>query len=370
MQRIGFIDWIGEKISLYVFEKKGSQYTLVDTVSVSLDGDLNQSAIMPLAKTSIEHTYLSVPVRLLSIRELSLPFTDENKIKDTIPYELEGLLLGEISNYCIDHLVIDSSKGGSKVLTASMEKARLRDMIDIFSSVGLGPEAITSIDLRLLRAEVRRSEEQKELASVLLHFCTSGLKVDEEIRVGAVREELVNPSINLMKEELSYKGDVERLRKSLRITASLALILLIIFSADTFVRLVSIKKENTLLTKEINALYHDTFPVDTKIVDAVRQFKGNFNVLRERQNILAGIPLLDILLRVAELKKQNITLYEFNVDGKNIFLKGLAASFEDVDSFKNVLSSSFMDVKVMDSKESSGRKINFSIAMKNIDEHR
>ncbi|MBI4839082.1 MAG: hypothetical protein HY806_08105 [Nitrospirae bacterium] len=288
MPRIGFFDWTEDRLSLHVFEQRGSRYAHVSSASVTLSGQLTASSIISLAKGSYERIFLSVPQKLLSVRELNFPFSDKDKIKNAIPYELDGLLLGETDNYCMDHLTAGYSGGGSRVLAVSIEKTRLKEIVGMFSSVNLEPAAVTSIDIRLSMGD----------AGIIF----KNASFDENVRLKAVIDEVEKPSINLRQGELSYAGDVRRLSKSLRMTTALAL-------------------------------------------------------------ILTGAPVLDILLQVAESKK-NISIYEFNMDEKNIFLKGAAVSFEDVDSFKNTLRPSFSDVKVMDSKTSPDKKINFVITMK------
>lgn len=361
MQKIGFIDWVEREINLFIFERRGKEYVLVDTVSHTLEGtpnvqgELNSSVLTNFKRTDIEHTYLSVPATLLSIRELTVPFTDKNKIRDIIPYELEGLLISDINNYCTDYLVIESSKDGSRLLTASVEKTKLRDIIENFSSIGLEPEVITSLDLKLSKGTLSAQGEIERLFENPV--------LDRELRIKAVSEELTSPSINLRQDELSYTGDIERVGKALRTTALLLLILLMIFSASTVIRFISLKGEKTILTREIKTLYLNAFPHDTRIVDASRQFKANLSALRERKVIVSGIPLLETMLEVAQLKNQNITLYEFRIDSENVFLKGSAVSFEEIDSFKNALSSSFI-TKIIESKSSPDRKVNFTIAMR------
>lgn len=347
--KIGFIDWTEERLYLYIFEKKGNKYALLDITSVPLKGELNQNSLSPLARTDIQEIYLSVPINILSLRELSFPFSDKNKIKDTIPYELEGILLGNVTDYSIDHIVTESLEGGSKVLAICMEKTKLKEIIDTFSSVGLEPKVITSIDLRLSGG---KSEKLLE-----------GLTFKEETRAETAKEELINPLINLRQEELAYKGDIERFKKTFQLTAILVLILVLIFGIDVTLKFISLKKEYTSLTKQIHTLYRNTFPEDRKIVDPVRQFKGNFNMLMKKRSVLEGIPVLDILRNIANLKDDNITLQEFNADKKNILIKGVATSFEDVEAFKNTLLSSFKDVKVIDSNVSADKKIRFTIVM-------
>ena len=347
---IGFIDWTEGKLSLYVFKKKGSQYTHVDTLTVPVNEELNQSFLASVVKPNIEQVYLSVPINLLTLRELRFPFSDKNKIKETIPYELEGILLGSVSDYSIDCIITDISDSGSNALAACMEKTKLRHVIDLFLSVGLEPLVITSLDLRLYSKNINMLFE--------------GPTLGEGIRAEAAREELVNLSINLRQNDLAYKGDIERIKKSLRLTGVLVFLILLIIGSYAAIKLITLKKDNALITKELNAIYHSAFPADTKIADAVRQFKGNLHSLKEKKTILVGIPVLDILLDIANHKNKNITLNELNIDEENMLIKGTGLSFENTDEFKNALSSSFADVKVVDSKSSPDKKISFSIIMK------
>ncbi len=345
---ISFIDWTEGKLSQYVFEKKGSQITLSETLSVALDDELTQSSLDSLVKTDMERVYLSVPVHLLTLRELSFPFSDKNKIKDTISYELEGILLGDVSNYSIDYIVKESSEHGSNVLAACMEKEKIRDIVALFLSAGLEPVAITCIDLRLFGKDILFENPPLE----------------EETRTEAAREELTHISIDLRQDELAYKGAIERIKKSLRMTGVLIVLLLLILGADMIVKLISLKKENGTVTQEINTLYRNTFPGEVKIIDAVRQFKGNLNSLMEKKKILVGMPVLDILLNISKHKKNNITLNELKLDEQNIIIKGDALSFENVDELKNALLLSFKDVRVIDSRASPDKKITFSIIMR------
>jgi hypothetical protein len=84
----GFIDWTEGKVSLYIFDRKANQYVHRDTVSVPLEGELNQSFLSELVKPNIDKLYLSIPVNLLSLRELNFPFSDKAKIKETLPRRL------------------------------------------------------------------------------------------------------------------------------------------------------------------------------------------------------------------------------------------------------------------------------------------
>ena len=147
--KIGFIDWTEEELNLYVFEKSGEMLEHVDSHSVQIENDLNQLLITSLFKDNIENIYLSIPLNLLTLREKSFPFSDRNKIRDTIAFELEGMLLGNVSDYSVEHVIIESDDTGSKVMAVCLEKAKLLEIIDVFSSAGIDPKIVTSIDLWL-----------------------------------------------------------------------------------------------------------------------------------------------------------------------------------------------------------------------------
>jgi type II secretory pathway component PulL len=319
-------------------------------VSVPLEGELNQSSLTDLVKPNIDKIYLSIPLNLLSLRELNFPFNDKAKIKETLPYELEGIILGNTGDYVFDHYIIESSGDSSRVLAACIERTRLKEIIDLLASVGLDPASITSLDLRLIQ---NRIDELFEHPSF-----------DDNTRREAAEEELSHPMVNLRQDELSYTGDINRLRKSFRITGTLLLILLLALGSYITLRYVFLKKENLSLTQRTTTIYRSVFPEETRIVDAPRQFSGKLNSLKSKKNTLISIPVLDILLEIARMDNENITLNDFKADKNSILIKGTTATFEGVDAFKNMLSASFSDVRVIDSKSSPDKKIGFSITMK------
>ena len=161
--KTGFIDWTGSGLDLYIFEKKGSGYTLTEKESIPLDGEPDPSNLAPLVKAGIQNIHLSIPLDLLTLREQDFPFDDSDKISDTIAFELEGVLLGSTDDYSIDHIVIESGSFGSKVLAVCLEKNRLREIIEVFSAAGLDPKVITSLDIIISEGKIEELlEETKE----------------------------------------------------------------------------------------------------------------------------------------------------------------------------------------------------------------
>lgn len=347
--KTGFIDWTENALNFYTFEKQSGQYQLTDSSSFSLEGEIDIDTLKSLPSAGCDNICLSLPLNLLALREQTLPFSDRDKISDTIPFELEGVLLGSINDYVMDHIVIESNETGSRVLAVCIEKARIKKIIDIFSSADIEPKRITSLDARL-------SEGRSE---VLLEATIS----DPAVRAEAARQEVSDPFINLRRNDLAYMGDVVKFVGRLRLTAMLLLILMLVLAVNFTFIFMNKKKENQMLSDQIEVFYRQVFPEDKNIVDAGRQFKGNINMLIKKKSALGGVPVLDIMKDMAEQDSDSITLNEFSADGKNIIIKGTADSFEDVETLKNRIAALYKEVKVTDSGATADKKINFTIVM-------
>ena len=351
--KTGFIDWTESGLDLYIFEKKGSGYTLTGKESIPLDAEPDTSDLAPLVKAGIQNIHLSLPLDFLTLREQDFPFDGSEKIRDTIAFELEGILLGSTDDYSIDHVVIESDSGGSKVLAVCLEKKKLQEIIEMFSSAGLDPKVITSLDICISGGRTETLFE--ETIS------------DPDTRAEAAAKHIQAPSINLRQEEMSYTGDIEKFRKKIRFTAFLVLALMIILCLNTSISLMAAKNEHKVLTAEEELAYRKIIPEDNKIIDIERQLTGNIKRLDQKKAALMGLPILDILRRVAERKSSDITLNEFTADDNNIIIKGTAGSFEDVDSLKDALLTVFHKVKVMDSDAGVGSEITFTIMIQEKD---
>ena len=347
--RTGFIDWQDSKISLYVFEKKAGKLNYVKTMDISSENTLGSSSLSPIIDTGIENFFLGVPLSSLTLREQNFPFSDEKKISQTLSYELEGILLGSVSDYTIDHIVLRSSDSGCDVLAVCFEKLKLQEILSSLSSSAIEPRVVTSLDLRLSGGNSEKLFQTETF--------------NDDVRVEAALEELTNPTVNLRQDELAYQGDIEKLRKNLRLTSVLVLLILIIFAAGSIIKALSLQKERENLQNSLNAAYRQIFPEDRRVVDIDRQFTGKMNELIKKKTALGGIPLLEILREIATRNSNNVTLSEFSVDGKSIFIRGTAESFQAVESLKTGYSHTFGGVKVMNSETTSDNKINFTIVM-------
>jgi type II secretory pathway component PulL len=79
---------------------------------------------------------------LFSYRNLSLPFTDKNKIGQILPLELEDLSPIKIDSLAIDFLISKTKPNGVDILAAMIDKAVLSDCLSSLNQSGIDPETI------------------------------------------------------------------------------------------------------------------------------------------------------------------------------------------------------------------------------------
>lgn len=85
----------------------------------------------------------------VSVRNLSLPFTERRKIEQVLPLELEDQLLTPVAEQVVEYLVTDSGKESSSLLVAGLEKETLRAQLDVLARGGLSPDSLTLRNLSL-----------------------------------------------------------------------------------------------------------------------------------------------------------------------------------------------------------------------------
>lgn len=79
--------------------------------------------------------FLSLPPQELSLRVLSLPFTDRARIKEVLRFELSGRLPFEVEDAVVDGVPLE----GGGVLSVAVEKEVIRRYLDALKPFGLDP---------------------------------------------------------------------------------------------------------------------------------------------------------------------------------------------------------------------------------------
>lgn len=123
-------------------------------ISVSDQNDI-ASCINSLLKSLVKQADISgsvciasFPANRISYRNIKLPFKEQKKIKQILPYELESTLPFLVDNLIIDYYSIKSQgKSGpadsTDVVAAAIEKSELKSYLNILASFNIKPKIVT-----------------------------------------------------------------------------------------------------------------------------------------------------------------------------------------------------------------------------------
>jgi hypothetical protein len=355
MKRVAFFDLKEEELSIYILEKNGGTYKVKDTINTPV----SEKDLFSIDRTfnDIEESYLSLPLSLLNFRTLELPFSDTSKIKEVLPFELDGLILGSPDSAVFDARVIDERNGKYKSLAVYVMKDTLRRIFEKLKVLRIDPKVVTSIELASLIGSLTLNEE-------ITHLLINPKPIASEDRINSAISEIDRPTINLRTGELSYTLDTEKTKKSLKLTAILFVLLLLVFLSDMALTIISTKKAISSIRDDIRKTYTGIFPDEKKITNELYQIKAHLKELKDKERSFIGVSPLQLFLDLTQVSKQGMSFHEITIDKERIVVKGECPSLSDVQQIKSSLEKFLTQVNIADAKPSSQNRTLFTITAK------
>ncbi|HXW68123.1 MAG TPA: hypothetical protein VEJ88_00835 [Dissulfurispiraceae bacterium] len=339
---------------LYTFEKSRGEYIKkeVRPAAVSAEYDLGPVT----SPFEIEASYVSVPLSMLSFRTVELPFSDMKRVREVLPFELENLILGGSGGIVFDAHLMSEHEGSYKFLVVCIIKDSLRKLLDAFSRQRLDIKTVTSLDLVSAFAA---SSSGDDFSGLLMGRSPGFLSAEDRVTLAA--HEVAEPTIDLRKGEFAYTGDTDKVRKSLKYTLVLGVLLLLLFLSDLSVNSIAMKKESLSIRNEIRRSYSDLFPADRNITSEIYQLKAHLRELKDKEPLFAGIAPLQVLLDVTAAGRNGFTFNEIDMEKPRIILKGECRTLSDVQTLREALAAFFTDVVISDTKPLVQGKTAFTI---------
>lgn len=159
--------------------------------------------------------------------------------------------------------------------------------------------------------------------------------------------------------DLAWTAGDALLRKQLRLTAVLAIMLTLVLFVAKGLQYQEARRDIASLDASIFSIYHAIFPNRTKPVDEVAEIKGEIRKLTGAESSSA---VLDPLRQIAEVKGAGINgLYEAELEGRSLRLKGDARSVQAVNEFRAALVPLTAAVEVGEVKSRPDGGVTFSL---------
>jgi general secretion pathway protein L len=164
-------------------------------------------------------------------------------------------------------------------------------------------------------------------------------------------------AIDLRTGPLAYTAGRTKARRKLRLTAFLAGLALVLVCGEAGLRYYLVKRDVDSLSRSIGAIYREVFPARKKPVDEVAELRSE---IKRLGGGAAGSSVLVALNRVAALKGDDVTdIYEAEIEGDQVRLKGDARSIQAVNDFKTRAAGQFASVDVSEIKSRPDGSVSF-----------
>ena len=144
---------------------KGYQVTACGRVMVN-GNDGPEEALKELSEQidlKSDTYFTSISGEHVSFRNLQMPFKEQKKIRQTLPYEIETVVPFTVEDLVVDFSMIDRAEQ-SKILAASVRKSYLTEYIERLKACGIDPQAM---DIRCVPTVTRLLKEEDTVDSGL-----------------------------------------------------------------------------------------------------------------------------------------------------------------------------------------------------------
>lgn len=294
---------------------------------------------------------VSLPLYSMSIRIITVPFTEKRKIKEVLPFELSGLLHADIDEFVVDAAALnEGEEGGRKVLALAIEKKALREYLGLLSFFGLDPlwagtaypaisllfkelypgaglkafidrEAMTVVEEGRLKF-LKSAKSADGIRLGLSYLDAEGLIVSEVYSAGWKTEELrpllpqarIEPANtggwppesaailalslalkkNLLRElpnfrtgEFEYTKGRAAILRLGRIATAAFSVLALMLAVDIYIRYLGALKELSLDKETLRSSYIRLFPAEKNVTDELYQLEAKIKAL-DKEGALLG----------------------------------------------------------------------------------
>ena len=179
------IDISDSHVTGVVLEQQRKNLALSASLSLPLaEGDDPAASVLQLCRQLDWQEGVRVcglPLSMLSVRNLVLPFKDGKKIAQALPFEMEEQLIVPIDTLVTDFLVSKKTDAGSSIIAFSLERAFLSGLLAGVQEL-VDPEIVTPAMVPLVAQIVRHNPDRQNflLIHADLHSSTMALVLNDK----------------------------------------------------------------------------------------------------------------------------------------------------------------------------------------------
>jgi general secretion pathway protein L len=160
--------------------------------------------------------------------------------------------------------------------------------------------------------------------------------------------------------DLAWTAGSKKVRRQLILTGVLTTLVVVLLFAYKGLQYRAARADIASLNSSISSLYHEIFPGRAKPVDELAEVKGELRKLSGSEN---SVGVLDLLKKLAEAKGVTINaLFEAEIEGRTLRVKGDARSAQAVNEFKTALAGMTVTTELGEIKSRPDGTVSFSLS--------
>jgi general secretion pathway protein L len=188
----------------------------------------------------------------------------------------------------------------------------------------------------------------------------------------ALRDSRHGQGFNFRKDEFEIKKRYSGLRKEIKRSVILFVVILSFVAVDLGVDYSFMEKRNRILDRKITEVFKQTFPEVKRIVDPLQQLKIKLNEAKKSAVSHPGMKgsgkVLDILRDISQRVSGSLTVHitRMVIDPDTVRISGYTDTFNTVDNIKSGLESSafFSDATISSANlDRTGKRVKFEIKL-------
>ena len=317
-------------MALCLYEEKGGFRVYDEETNSSSPVAENLEDLMnTLDRNRVLRLYIGIDA--FSLRKTVLPDLDRDKMKEILPFEMEGLFLSPSSALVFDFYPIRPAEKGMECLVFALKKETAEKYIAPFVKAGLNIVSLSPAwDDRI-----------------------SEYGLDEGV--------FYKTALNLVPEGLTGEKKKRKVMDVYQTAFIYAIAVLMVFMTGLSFRYYLILKKEARIKKEVSAVYAGLFPGQRMPPDLYYGVQSKLVELKQNYKVFKGIEVLGILKSVSESSGEGVRVKEINMDGNKATLKGEGSDYSAVEQLRNNLKKSFGDVQLLETRNMPDGKSGFAI---------
>lgn len=365
-------------------------------------------------------TFVALDPALVSLRVVTLPFTDKDKLDEVIGFEARDIFLKDV-----DELALASFPLGSgRAVAAAVEKTVLREHLAAFKEAGIDPEwiglsmlskdrvlkevsggqgsrafldgeSLTVVkdgvpflykrisDVDDLRLSLAALEDEgvdigrfyvADRAVALLD--TLGVPYDTADKYSGGRAGVIavamhvvegfKDGVNFRAGEFADTSRLEAAKRGFKTEVVLLAVLIIVWGGYAYLKNIYLDSSLKRLNSVIEASYRELFPVETGATDFSYRLDAKLKALRDEKKIIGnGVDVAEALRQVsiAAGKEGTVRIYQARIFEGKVTAGGETSSFDGANRFRDSMLKlkHFKEITLTDVKSSASGGVNFNI---------